>query len=437
MYRLNLDNFLKVIFLLMPLSFLVGPAVININIFLLFINYLLIFFIKKNINYSKLLKDKLFLFFCIFVSYIIFLSLISDDILFSLKSSLSFIKFLFIFLAFNYLLSNNILTFKLTIVVFFLVILFVVFDSLFQIATGFNLFLLQPKYGQFSGIFGDELILGSYLSRTFFFLFIFFHLFKNNNKKINSIFFLLIICILFNVLFSGERTAFLNLFLFASFLFIFKVYRINFFSFIVSISILLFTCLFILNNDYLYDRYVQTNIDEFNKFENVLIPLPDHYYLHYHTGFKIFKDHPIIGIGPNMFRKYCNKDSYFTKANEFKKIPELTEHVTGVISPEEIDLNAKIHRLNSLNGCSTHVHNMHIQILTELGLIGYLFFALFFGYIIFNFFKNRPVSNVDKLFLIGILINFFPLLPSGNIFGSYFNFLIFLPILFFLNRKYI
>ena len=74
---------------------------------------------------------------------------------------------------------------------------------------------------------------------------------------------------------------------------------------------------------------------------------------------------------------------------------------------------------------------MHIQILAELGLIGYLFFALFFGYIIFNFFKNRPVSNIDKLFLISILINFFPLLPSGNIFGSYFNFLIFLPILFF------
>ncbi len=436
MHHLNFDNFLKVLFLLMPLSFVVGPAVININIFLLFINYLLIFFIKKNINYSNLLKDKFFLFFCIFFSYIIFLSLISDDALFSLKSSLSFIKFVFIFLAFNYLLSNNILTFKLTITVFVSVIFFVVFDSLFQVANGFNLVLLQPKYGQFSGIFGDEHILGSYLTRTLFFLFIFFHLFKNNNKKINLIFFLLLICTFFSVLFSGERTAFLNLFLFASFLFTFKVYRINLFSLIAIISILLFSCIFILNNGYLYERYVQKNIDQFDKFENVLIPVPDHYYLHYLTGFKIFKDNPIIGIGPNMFRKYCNKDSYFTEASEFKKIPELIEHVTGVITPEEIELNTKIIRLNTLNGCSTHVHNMHIQILAELGLIGYLFFALFFGYIIFNFFKNRPVSNIDKLFLISISINFFPFLPSGNIFGSYFNFLIFLPILFFLNRKY-
>ena len=82
----------------------------------------------------------------------------------------------------------------------------------------------------------------------------------------------------------------------------------------------------------MYDRYVQTNIDQLNQFENVLIPVPDHYYLHYLTGFKIFKDHPIIGIGPNMFRKYCNKDSYFTEASKITKIPELTEYITGVIT---------------------------------------------------------------------------------------------------------
>ena len=434
MHYLTFDNFLKVLFLLMPLSFIIGPAVININIFLLFIIYLLIIFFKKKVNFSNLYKNKLFLFFCIFFSYIIFLSLISNDIFFSLKSSLSFIKFLFIFLAFKYLLSNKILSFKFTIIVFVSVIIFVVIDSLFQIIFGLNFFLMQPEFGQFSGVFGAEHILGSYFSRTIFLLAIFFTFFDIKNKKIYLINFLLLIGIIIGILFAGERTAVLNLFLFFSFTIIFQVYKINFISFIATILILFFGSLIILNNDYLYDRYVQTNLDQFNKFENLSIPLPDHYFLHYLTAYKIFKDHPIIGIGPNMFRKFCDKEAYFSHAKDFQEIPELTTH-DRVITPEEIELNAVISRLNTLDGCSTHPHHMHLQILAELGLIGYLFFILFVVYIIFNFFKNRPTTNIDKILLIGIFINFFPFLPSGNIFGSYFNFLVFLPILFYLNRK--
>ena len=436
MHYLNVDNLLKLLFLLMPLSFIIGPAAINFNIFLLFINYLLIIFLKKNIEYSDIYKDKLFLFFWLFFFYLILLSLISSDILFSLKSSLSFIKFLFIYLAFKYLLSNNILSFKLTIIVFVLVIIFVVIDSSFQIISGSNLFFIERKYGQYSGVFGEEHILGSYLSRTLFLFSIFLTIYKSKNKIIYSIFLLLLLGIFMGILFSGERTAVLNLFLFCSFSIIFKIIRINLISFMAIISILIFGCLFIINNNYLYDRYVQTNIDQFNKFEHLSIPLPDHYYLHYLTALKIFKDNPIVGIGPNMFRKYCNKDNYFSKAGDFQEIPETIPHVSGKITKEEVELNAKIGRLNTLDGCSTHPHHMHLQILTELGVIGYIFFVLFITYIILNFFINKPINNVDKFLLIGILINIFPFLPSGNFFGSYFNFLAFLPILFFLNRKY-
>ncbi len=437
MHYLTLDNFLKVLFLLMPLSFIIGPAVININIFLLFIIYLLIIFFKKKVNFSNLYRNKLLLFFCIFISYIIFLSLISNDIFFSLKSSLSFIKFLFIFLAFKYLLSNKILGFRFTITVFVSVIIFVVIDSLFQIIFGLNFLLIKPEFGQFSGVFGDEHILGSYLSRSIFLFAIFLTFFDIKNKIIYSTNILLLIGIIIGILFAGERTAVLNLFLFFSFAIIFQVYNINFISIIATIIILFFGSVFILNNDYLYDRYVQTNLDQFKKFENLSIPLPDHYFLHYLTAYKIFTDHPIIGIGPNMFRKFCNKEAYFSHAKDFQDIPELTPHVVGEITPEEVDLNAAISRLNTLDGCSTHPHHMHLQILAELGLIGYLFFILFLAYIIFDFFKNRPITYFDKILLIGIFINFFPFLPSGNIFGSYFNFLVFLPILFYFNRKYL
>jgi O-antigen ligase len=435
MNKLNFDSSLNFLFLLMPVSFIAGPAIINLNIFMLFINYIIISLIRKDYNFLFIFKNKFFLFFFAFYTYIIFLSLFSNDVIFSLKSTLPFIKFIFIFLAFDYLKSNNILSFNFTIIVFASVVLFVLFDSLIQIIFGFNFFLMKPVYGQISGIFGNEQILGSYLSRSLVILASFLTLINYKNK---NTFFLIVLLILisgFVILFSGERTALFNFFLFLFFVSFFKILKINLLSFISIISVFLISTLIILNNTYLYDRYVQTNLDEFQRFNNTFLPMPDHYSLHYITAYKMFIDYPIIGIGPNMFRKHCNDVNYLTKGSDYFVTPELTEHITGVITPEEIDNNALSHRINTLNGCSTHPHNMHIQILTELGITGYLFFITFIIYTIYKFFRYQPKTIIDKLLLIGILINFFPLIPTGNIFASYFNFLIFLPILFFYSKK--
>ena len=88
------------------------------------------------------------------------------------------------------------------------------------------------------------------------------------------------------------------------------------------------------------------------------------------------------------------------------------------------------------NSCSTHPHNV-TQVLSETGIIGYAFFMLIYIFIIknyFNFIKNPKLENkhyISLLFSIGLLINLFPIGPSGNIFHNWLSAITFLPIPFY------
>ena len=112
---------------------------------------------------------------------------------------------------------------------------------------------------------------------------------------------------------------------------------------------------------------------------------------HYISGYKIFKDNLIIGAGPKMFRKLCNKNEY--------KVSE--------------------------DSCSTHPHNYSIQLLAETGILGFSFFILFYFFLLIDFIKlllNKKYNHYKFPFyslLILNLINFMPLFPSGNFFNNW------------------
>jgi len=116
------------------------------------------------------------------------------------------------------------------------------------------------------------------------------------------------------------------------------------------------------------------------------------YGAHYDTAIKIFNDNKIFGIGLKNFRvesgnsKYRNKEFIFTDARQ-----------------------------------TTHPHQIHFEILSETGLVGYLLFLSFFFLSIFYFFRSYKIKkNIFQLsslfFLIASLI---PLLPSGSFFTTY------------------
>jgi O-antigen ligase len=101
------------------------------------------------------------------------------------------------------------------------------------------------------------------------------------------------------------------------------------------------------------------------------------------------------------------------------------------------------------NGCNTHPHNLHLQVLSELGLFGYFFLFTFFFYLILIFFKNfinivfkkyknkKYNNNLYCIFIVVGLIQFlFPIVPSGNIFNNWLSIFFYFKLAFLFNILY-
>jgi O-antigen ligase len=71
--------------------------------------------------------------------------------------------------------------------------------------------------------------------------------------------------------------------------------------------------------------------------------------------------------------------------------------------------------------CSTHPHQIYFEILSELGIIGFIvFFGIFFLIIskkIISFFKTNDYQLLTATLY--VLIVFLPLIPSGSFFTSF------------------
>tara|TARA_B100000674_G_C37084756_1_gene577543 strand:- start:76 stop:474 length:399 start_codon:yes stop_codon:yes gene_type:complete len=94
--------------------------------------------------------------------------------------------------------------------------------------------------------------------------------------------------------------------------------------------------------------------------------------------------------------------------------------------------------------CSTHPHNSYVQLLTETGLFGFIYFFSFFCFFLFYVYKHISLgfqkkvflSNFEICMLAAILITLWPLAPTGNIFNNWLNIIFHIPVGFFLwSRK--
>jgi O-antigen ligase len=258
------------------------------------------------------------------------------------------------------------------------------------------------NYKRYGGFFGDELVSGSYL---FFNLIIVLFLIKNNFIKYNNVFLILVIILMFTAIFiSGERVAlFKSTILLLAYIFFFSELKIRIKLFI-SLMIVLFG-LAILTNPIIKKRYVDSTLSEIGSIEN--IKNNSYHFLHYKTAIKIFKDNILYGGG-------------------YKSFPILCKNYEN-LEKEKITTNKK-----AITGCSTHPHNMIIQILSSGGLIGMILFILFIYYLIIE--QNKKKNHMLILFLI---IYFLPIIPSGSFFTSWVNtnFWFVLGTLLILNKK--
>jgi len=411
-------NFFKTNFFNLLISSIVPFLILGPFIPDLILSISSLFFLYYVFRYNKFyfFKNKSLIFFFLFCTILIFCSLLSENILFSLKSSLFYFR-IGIFSCFIWFLiekDKKILKFFYYFILFSFLAL--VIDGYCQFFLGENI-LGYKKYGiRISSFFGDEMIMGSYLSRLLPLLFALF-LIKEKNKF--EIYFIGILFILIDILvfISGERAAFFFINLSSIFI-IFFIKQFQVYRLITLIIGIIFIVLITfshsnslsktLSERMFHEPLKSMNFLDSSKKKVIFTRAHDS---HIRTAFEMFKESPIYGHGPKMFRVLCSNEKY-----AIGDAP-----------------------------CSTHPHNFYIQLLAETGVLGFSYLFLMFLYVLYCSFKqlisiifkrNRYLSDYQVCLLGALIITLWPISPNGNFFTNWLMIVYSLPIGFYLHSIY-
>ena len=161
--QITLNNFANYLIILLPAFLVSGPFLSDLSVILIDIIFLYLLYREKNFKY---LDNSLFKFLICFNIYISLRSIFTEDLLFSLKSSLTYVRFTFLIFAIKFFLERNEKLLN-TFSKIMLVIIFILFsDALFQYINGYNFLGFKiENHDKLNSFFGSEGVLGSYLVR--------------------------------------------------------------------------------------------------------------------------------------------------------------------------------------------------------------------------------------------------------------------------------
>ena len=396
-YFINVSSFILYLF---PASLILSTFLSNLFVTIISLSFLFYIILRK----TKLPDNIFFKLFIIFWLYLILRSLFAENIFFSVRSSFFYIRYIFFSFAIIFIIENNKYFLKNFLKIFLVTLSVLLFDGLIQFLFGTNITGISAKNleeGRISGLFGKELVLGSFISKIIFLLLALLCLTKINYQK--SIFFGTFFFSVIVVLISGDRSPFFIIILLSLILLIllkfFKLKTKIIFS-LFLVSSILFT---IYSSQVIRERVIKhttsqliNNFSSETKIHKLNIFSKGHE-AHYVAAYKMFKENIIFGQGPNMFRLLCKKNEYY-------------------VEPQS---------------CSTHPHNYYIQLLAETGLIGFSFIMALFLFITGNLLFKK-LSNFGILISLSLMLNLFPLIPTGNFFNSWVANLYFLSFAFYI-----
>jgi O-antigen ligase len=399
------------LFSLLPIALVTGPFLPDLIVVSIGLFYIFILFKENDL---KKLRSNFVFYFILFYFILILSSLLSENILFSFRSSLFYIRYLFFVLGASYLINEYPKLLDNFYNVLLITLCFLIFDTFFQYFFNVNLIgyeRIEP-YNYLSGIFNDENVLGSYISRLLP-IFIGLYYIRINSNFNSFLFFLVIILSSILVFMSGERAAFFLLCLSSVIIILlthsFLKIRI-FLSLIITTSIVLI----ILFVPKIKDRMIDQTISSFGFGQTNIYFFSEGHHSLFLSSFEMFKEKPFLGQGPRMFRKLCNNEKYLISHNE-----------------------------NMEKHCTSHPHNTYVQLFAETGIIGGTFIFIIFLFINYLFIKQllskfyskiKAISNYRICMMSGIYITLWPLITTGNFFNNWISVFYFLPLCF-LARK--
>jgi O-antigen ligase len=395
-----------------PVLFVLGNPFINLFVIVICLTFYYVH------NYIKIVDKKL-IWLLVGLSIIFLISSLSSNYVeYSLFKSFTYIRFFIFLIIFPILLIKININIKNLGLAFSLITFFVVIDSYIQLFFGKDIFgyPYDYAYSRMSGPFGEELIVGNYV---FYFSFLSLSFLLKEIKFSN---FFLILTFIFIGIFcfaSGERNTFLGYLIFMFFLFFLSKKKILVFT--SSILVILIAIVLFFNVNKLNEKYKINNIvgseqkklssnvldDDSqdlikNRSDNSTYQQPNFinlknkiyysvWFAHYRAGLRIFEENKIFGSGFKTFRYYC--PDRFSDTNLRQQ-----EHII----------------------CTTHPHNIYIELLSDTGLVGLLFFLLISFYFIIISIKNNYRSNdLSTSIIICLLITYlFPFKPHGSLFST-------------------
>ena len=426
-FKINNFFVIKLLFYSFPIILLFPSGYITAHVSLLTLASLILIY-KLNLKIKLLFID--YLIFSLF-----FLSIFSTFKNIAILGNIIFIKsildvrFAIFFLIIRNILNNKIVNLQFLSKISLISTVVLSLDIFLQHLIGYDILGFKPFEERYNGFFEHEAIAGGYIQK--FFLLSILSILILHIKKITKIIFITFsINILgLGTLLSLDRMPFIIFIIIVFVLFVFmKNFRILFFSNLM-ILIILFAC-FIKNYEIVKIRYKYFDQDiNFSKILDLPIiknnintsldndgTLPQNnklfhgdYSKLYHAAYLVFSKNYFIGSGVKSFIYECT---------------QLSSNIENI-------------------SCNNHPHNLYLEILVNLGIVGMSIFIIFLFFLINKIIKNLLKNNINTnqkiiliIFLTIFIAELIPIRSYGSIFqtnnGSIFWF--FLGLISYINN---